>query len=65
MVRDPGNGFTENSSLVTFVEKTRGPAASDGTNVSPNSQDESGNTLPRKSPAPRKFNFILQVKACF
>ena len=65
MVRDPGNRFTENASLVTFLENTRGPAASDGTNVSSNSQDEFGNsgiikcfsrlsrnTLPWKSPAP-------------
>ena len=31
MVRDPGNRFKENSSLVTFVEERRCPAASDGT----------------------------------
>ena len=68
VVRDPGSRFTENASSVTFVEKTRGPAASDGTNVPSNPQDESGNsgtikclarisrsTLPWKSPAPGKI----------
>ena len=67
MVRDPGNRFTENASLDTFLENTRGPSVSDGTNVSSNSQDEFGNsgiikcfarlsrnTLPWKSPAPGK-----------
>ena len=34
MARDPGNRFTENVSFVTFVEKTRGPAVSDGANES-------------------------------
>ena len=31
MVRDPCNRFTENASFVTFVERTKGPAVSDGT----------------------------------
>ena len=62
MVRDPGSRFTESASRVAFVEKTRGPAASDGTNVSSNSQDEAGSsgtikcsTLPLKSQSPGKI----------
>ena len=34
MVRDPGTLVTENVSLIVVVEKTRGPAVSDGTNES-------------------------------
>ena len=71
-VRDPGNRFTENPSFVTLVEKTRGPAVSDGTHESCNSHDESGssgtikcparlsqNSLPCKSPAPGKIPILF------
>ena len=34
VVRDPGNRFKQNVSFIKFVEKTWGPAVSDGTNES-------------------------------
>ena len=68
MVRDPCNRFTVNASFVTLVEKTRGPAVSDGqvnheTHMTNRATVEPSNVLrdsrathyPVKLPAPGKM----------